>query len=101
MVCDNCIKIIEKDYKARKVICGRCREILKVDLVDLLQERMPVYLTEMNRNKKGRPCKLSYSQKSSVKYKYKYKSIGATTLAKNYNVSRATIYNIINDPSIG
>lgn len=101
MSCHSCAKIVGKDYDARKVVCGCCREVLKVDIVDLLLGIVPVYLTERNRNKKGRPCKLSYSERSRIKYMYNVLGNGATSIAKEFNVSRSTIYRIVHDKSVG
>jgi len=101
MNCFSCEKIKEKDYQARKAICGRCREVLKVDIVDLLRKTIPIYLTEINRNNNGAPLKLTLSQRSSIKYNFKSGKVSAINLAKKYGVSRSLIYSIVNDASIG
>lgn len=101
MICFSCNKIDDKDYQAKKVICGRCREVLKVDLVNLILDLIPTYLNETNRNKDGAPPKLTYSQKSSIKYNFKSGKVSAINLAKKYGVSRSLIYSIINDSNIG
>ncbi|NLZ48859.1 MAG: helix-turn-helix domain-containing protein [Clostridiales bacterium] len=93
MECTYCKKLTGK-YIVDKYICARCRKVLKVDMAYLLIKKIPIYLTENNRNKKGRKPKLTATQQHDIYYKYqKGKTMGK--LASEYNVSKATIWNII------
>lgn len=88
MECFTCNK--EKDLQT----CARCRDVLKIDLVRIVLEMTPIYLSESNRNKKGRKPRLTATDQHDITYAHKNgKSMGE--LAKKYKVSRATIFNTV------
>jgi hypothetical protein len=80
------------DYKRDVRICGSCREVLKVDLVNLVLELDPVYLSEQNRHKSGRKSKLTAEQKQDAKYRHLCGESFAA-IAKDLGVCKTTIYN--------
>lgn len=92
-----CFTCTEKtgDYKRDKLICARCREVLKVDLVNMVLELDPVYLSEANRNKGGRKPKLTADQMNRLYYDHMLGG-GVRRLAKQYGVRLATVSRIIN-----
>lgn len=59
MQCFTCEKIAGNSRREMVTICGHCREVLKVDLVMVVLKLDPIYLSESNRHKGGRPSKLS------------------------------------------
>lgn len=88
MKCFTCAKV--KDLKT----CARCREVLKIDLVEIVLGLDPIYLSENNRNKSGRPSKLTATEQHDIRYAHRMgDSLGK--LADQYKVSRATIFNIV------
>lgn len=93
MKCFTCIKNISKET------CGACREVLKIDLVKIVLELDPIYLSEGNRNKTGRPSKLTATERNDIKYNYYHppenKKISMKTLADKYDVKKSTIFNIV------
>ena len=86
--CDKLTGIYRKDL----VNCGRCREVLKIDLVRIITEMEKIYLTETLRNKSGRKSKLTTTEKRDIKHARR-RGERVTDLAKKYKVSRVTIYN--------
>lgn len=94
MKCFKCEKRTD-DYLKDKYICASCREILKVDLVNAVLELDPIYLSESNRNKKGRKHKLSATEENDITWAHKKNEESMGSLAKKYHVSKSTIYNII------
>lgn len=82
------------DYNADKEICAACREVLKVDLVNMVLDLDPVYLSESNRNKKGRKPKLTATQKNDIYHEH-MRGTSMDQLAAKYEVSKATIYNTV------
>lgn len=93
MKCTHCRELTGV-YKNDKDICARCREVLKVDMAYVLSGMDPVYLSEGNRNKKGRKSKLTANQQSDIFYRHQRgETMGE--LAKEYNVSKSTVWNII------
>lgn len=93
MECTNCDKLTG-DYMTDKETCAYCRDVLKVDIAYMLQGMTPIYLSEHNRNKQGRKRKLTATQQGRIKYRYTQgESMGA--LAKEYGVSKGTIWNIV------
>lgn len=94
MVCDNCIK--NKSIE----VCGRCREITKYELVQMvlgLYESPEAILLKNQRNKTGsRSCKklpidaLEYSIRYYYEHGYSYRRI-----AKEQGVSVGTVHNVI------
>jgi hypothetical protein len=51
MNCFSCYKRTGK-HNIDKETCGACREVLKIDLVNIVLELDPIYLSESNRNKR-------------------------------------------------
>lgn len=87
--CDKLTGIYKKDLK----ICGRCREVMKIDLVRIITKMEKIYLTETLRNKSGRKSKLTTMEKRDIKHARR-RGERVTDLAKKYKVSRGTIYNV-------
>jgi len=85
-------------YNADKEICAACREVLKVDLVNMILGLDPVYLSENNRNKKGRKPKLTATQKNDVYWEHR-RGVSMGKLSKKYGVSKSTIFNTIQKES--
>lgn len=85
---------LTQNYQTDKATCASCREVLKIDIVRLLLELDPIYLSEGNRNKKGRPPMLTATEQSDVISAYKNGKI-MENLSKEYNVSKTTIYNFV------
>lgn len=84
------------DLKKDTSICASCRDVLKVDMARILLEMEPIYLHEGNRNNSGRPQKLTAMQQHDIKYAHRNgESMGK--LAEKYEVSKATIFNIVNE----
>lgn len=97
MQCFTCNELTG-DYNTDLQTCARCREVLKIDIVRILLEMDPIYLSEKNRNKKGRKPKLTATEKHDIIYDRKNgKSMGE--LAKKYKVSKATIFNTLHKKS--
>lgn len=90
MECFKCEKRTN-DKDANKHICASCREVLKVDLVDLILGVTPIYLSEQNRHKTGRKSKLTATQKHDIFYEYQRGNTSVRKLAKKYGVSVGTI----------
>ena len=94
MECFTCDKLLN-NYKIDKITCANCREVLKIDIVRLLLELDPIYLSESNRNKKGRNPKLTDTAQSDISYEYSKGGISMKTLAIKHCVKKTTIFNII------
>lgn len=88
MHCYKCVKV--KDLKT----CANCRDVLKIDLVKAVLGLDPIYLSESNRHKGGRPNLLSLTDQHDIKYSHS-NGVSMGKLAKKYKVSRATIFNIV------
>ncbi|MDA8227933.1 MAG: hypothetical protein M0T74_09620 [Desulfitobacterium hafniense] len=58
MKCFTCDKLTGI-YKTDLQTCGRCGEVKKIDPVRIVLDMTPIYLSESNRNKKGRKPKLT------------------------------------------
>lgn len=69
-------------------VCGRCRETSKHFLVKMLKAEK-IYLTEVNRNKKGFTKKLTATQQHDLAYAHKCGE-SFRTLAEKYGVSPST-----------
>jgi hypothetical protein len=95
--CFNCCAPTFEKEEDFKNACAGCRDILKYELVRKVLELDRVYLSESNRNKKGRKKKIDAGIAHEIKWLYannpQKNSYGK--LAKRYNVSKGTIYNII------
>ncbi len=74
--------------------CGRCKEVLKADLVKLALGLDPIYLSEQNRNKTGRKPKLTADQKDDVQQRH-IKGESLASISKDLGVSKTTIYNAV------
>lgn len=83
------------NYKSDKITCGACREVLKIDLVNIVLGLDPIYLSESNRNKKGRKPKLTATEQNDIKWLYNHNDISMEKFAKKYGVKKSTIFNII------
>ena len=70
--------------------CGKCREITKSEIVEILLGMDPVYLTERNRNKKGRKSKLTATQKSDLAAAHRYENLSFEVLGKRYGIHSST-----------
>lgn len=99
MQCFKCDKLTN-NYKADKETCAACREVFKIDLVKVILGLDPIYLSESNRNKKGRKPKLTPDDMNDIPWKHNHEGESLGSLAKEYGVSKATIFNIVhkNDP---
>lgn len=87
--CYNCDRVPEKHE------CGRCRLVLKHELVKAVLELDRVYLIEKNRNKHGRPSKikdemLRYEVAKRYKEVRSYRKVG-----KEFGISRGSVQKII------
>lgn len=98
MVCFKCDKLTN-DYEADKMTCASCREVFKIDLVKLVLGLDPIYLSEANRNKKGRKSKLTATEKHDIYWKYQRQEYSIRQLAKKYGVSVGTISKYVHTPS--
>lgn len=79
----------------KKHECGRCREVLKHELVNAVLELDRVYLSESNRNKKGRPSKTTDLE---VRYKVakRYKELKSyRKVALEFDMSKGSVAKII------
>jgi len=96
----DCFKCYAPNLKEKefKTACSKCRDFLKYELVRKILTLDKVYLSEANRNKKGRKKILGAAVECEIKRRYennpKENSYGK--LAKKYGVSKTTISNIIN-----
>ncbi|NRT78653.1 helix-turn-helix domain containing protein [Clostridium beijerinckii] len=94
MVCDNCIK--NKSIE----VCGRCREITKYALVEMvlgLYETPEAILLKNQRNKTGsRSCKKPSidALENSIKFYYN-RGDSYRKIANYLGVSIGTVYNVI------
>jgi transposase len=96
MQCFRCEKINGKSRKEMQTICGHCREVLKADLVMAVLELDPIYLSEANRHKSGRPPKLNADRRHEARQRRKNgESYGK--IAKDMKISKTTIYNATKD----
>jgi transcription initiation factor TFIIIB Brf1 subunit/transcription initiation factor TFIIB len=94
MVCQNCKKLTS-DYQTDKLTCASCREVFKIDLVCLVLELDPIYLSERTRNKTGRPRTIrGATARHDIRQKYQ-SGVSIGKLAKEYKVGRTTIHRII------
>ena len=86
-----------KTWQAKVSECGSCRRVKKADLMQLVLQLDPVYLSESNRNKKGAPKKLSSDDKLNIGVLYidNPKENSYSKLAARFGVSKATISNVI------
>lgn len=78
-------------------VCGRCREVLKYDLVQIVLEKDPIYLSEGNRNKEGRPKKIGSCDKRAEIYEEYNRVHSYRKLAAKYKVSKTTIERIVKE----
>lgn len=85
--------ITDEEMKSQ---CNHCRKILKYELVKAVRELEPVYLSEQNRNKKGRKKVLSLDEKYEVQGMQKI-GMSMSEIAKKMNVSKSTIFNTIHE----
>jgi len=69
MHCFTCDKLTD-NYEANKRTCASCREVLKIDLVQIIKEMDPIYLSESNRNKRGRKPKLTANEVYDIQCAY-------------------------------
>lgn len=93
MRCFSCDKL-SGEYKTDKTVCASCKDVLKIDIVLLLLERDPVYLSENTRNKKGRKPKLTATQQHDIKWAHK-RGQSMASLADEYNMSKGSIHRIV------
>lgn len=91
MKCYSCDKPISIE------VCGRCREVLKYDLVKLILEKDPVYLSESNRNKCGRPKAIKSCDKRYDIYKEYEKVHSLRKIAAKYGISKTTVAKIVKE----
>ncbi len=96
MHCYVCDKLSD-NYETDKITCASCRDVFKIDLVRLILELDPVYLSESNRNKRGRKKKLTATERNDIWSIYKNHEKSMSALSKEYNVSKSTIFNIIHE----
>lgn len=75
-------------------ICAKCQDVQKIDLVELLLERDPVYLSESTRYKAGRAPKLAPDECRAI-YAAHEEGVSMGKLAAKYGVSKGTIFNVI------
>ena len=78
-------------------MCARCREVLKYELVQLVLEMDPVYLSESNRNKNGRPKKIKSCDKRYEVYEEYLKVHSYRKVAQTYNISKSTAERIVKE----
>lgn len=91
--CFSCDKLTG-NLKIDTPICARCREVLKVDLAMIVKDMDPIYLTERNRNKKGRKSRFDADARNDIKNAYKNgETIGQ--IAARLEVSKSTIWDIL------
>lgn len=96
MVCQTCEKLTG-NYETDKETCASCREIFKIDLVRLVLELDPIYLSERTRNKHGRPRTIHKADdRHDIKQKHR-QGVSLAQLAKQYGVGRSTIHRIIHE----
>lgn len=94
MVCQICDKLTGI-YEADKDTCAACREVFKIDLVRIVLELDPIYLSERTRNKTGRPRSIRKADdRHDIKQKHR-QGVSLAQLAKQYGVGRSTIHRII------
>jgi recombinational DNA repair protein RecR len=89
MKCYSCTK-----HKSLKT-CGACREVKKIDLVNLVLERDPVYLSERTRNKAGRKHVLTTQQEKEIQVDRFFFGTSIRKLARQYHVSVATVHKVV------
>ena len=78
-------------------VYARCREVLKYELVQIVLEKERIYLYESNRNKDGRPKKISSCDKRAEIYEEYKKGSSYRKLARKYDVSKTTIERIVKE----
>ncbi|HZK52959.1 MAG TPA: hypothetical protein VFC84_01960 [Desulfosporosinus sp.] len=88
--CDKLTGIYKKDL----ITCGRCREVVKIDLVRIITKMEKIYLTETIRHKDGRKYKLTDMEQQDITYAHKTGQ-SMDELAKKYKVSKGTIFNVL------
>lgn len=91
MKCYSCDKVISIE------VCGRCREVLKYELVKLILEMDPIYLSESNRNKCGRPKAIKSCDKRYDVYKEYEKVHSLRKVAAKYGISKTTVAKIVKE----
>ncbi|MBC8580474.1 hypothetical protein [Zhenhengia yiwuensis] len=89
IACQSCDRIPEKHE------CGRCRQVLKHELAEIVRGEAKIYLDENSRNKKGRPSKIKDSTfQYNVAKRYKelnsYRKVG-----EEFGLSKGTVAKII------
>jgi hypothetical protein len=94
MKCYKCEKHT-KDYESDKRACANCREYFKIDLVNLIIGDTRIILSDLNRNKKGAPHKLTATQEHNAYCENKNEGTSMAKLAEKYNVSKTKIFNIV------
>lgn len=98
MKCFTCTKLTGNE-KTDKSICASCREVLKIDLVRVVLDLDPIYLSESNRNKRGRKPKLTADEMNDIKCAYENPpvngKISMRDLAKKYEISVGTVSRIV------
>lgn len=94
MDCTNCNKLTG-NYNKDKSICGRCREVLKIDIALSIRGEDRVYLSERNRNTHGRKGKLTATEKNDIYWANKRDGRSMRRLVEEYGVSLGTICNTI------
>lgn len=96
MKCFSCKKRSGK-YSEDKHTCGICRETVKIDLVRMVLELDPVYLSEGNRHKTGRKSRLTLTERYDIAQAYKDGTASMGALAKKYKMSKSRIFNIVHE----
>lgn len=84
-VCHTCRK------KRSKSTCGACREILKIDLVDIIMRKGPIYLDENNRHKESL---LSKEEKEALTYQRLMYGTTFKQLGEDFGVSPALAHKV-------
>lgn len=73
--------------------CGRCRKVLKFQMVKILLNQDPIYLSEQTRNKHGRPSTSITSKKKikqiieSYQELHSYRKVAAKLNLKKHQVA--------------
>lgn len=93
MECYKCSDVTG-NWKFDKEICGKCRKVLKVDLVHIILEMEPIYLSETNRNKNGRPGSLTADQENNIKNDRK-RGMSFGAISKKYKISKGSVSNVV------
>lgn len=75
--------------------CGRCRHVLKYDLVRMVLDMDRVYLTELNRNKNGRPSKTDDPYISHLVFKRYNELKSYRKVGQEFSMSKDTVRKIV------